>query len=314
MSIISLSFLAGDSFSRMYLTGFIFLGFNWQSLFLVTGFTMACFGVFGFIAMKNSPVDVGLPEPEGNPDNLLGESGMSADVKVEDNFRNTFLPIFISPSFWLLTLIYTLLTFMRYLLLDWIPAFLVAYVSASNDIASFGSVLPPLLGSVSTLMMGYLNDKLSKNLRNISLLAFEIVLVVLCGILFFLSLFKQNNDYFLFNKTMDTVIYFALFGSIGFVLNGPYSLPSSTLAIEYGGKKVNATLSGIFDGMGMIGATSSGIVGLLFLNEHKPLKGWNVIYLIQFICSILVLLATVLFTIISFFSSKKKLSPQEIQK
>ena len=80
------------------------------------------------------------------------------------------------------------------------------------------------------------------------------------------------------------------------------------MAIEFGGKKVSGTLSGLFDGMGMIGATLSGVVGLFLLDEKNPLKGWNIIFLIQFSCSILVLVATILFTLISYFSMKKSKS------
>eukprot|EP01080_Neovahlkampfia_damariscottae_P012846 gene12846-7195_t len=177
MSVISLSFLVGDAFSRLYLTFFIFIGFNWQYLFLITGVTMGIFGICGQLLIKNSPTDVGFEEPEANPDNLLGEHGNDSQIVLDsENFKKTFLPIFISPSFWLLALTYTILTFMRYLILDWIPAFLVAYANSRDDIASLGSVLPPLLGGASTLLMGYFNDKFPKNLRNFTMIIFEIFL------------------------------------------------------------------------------------------------------------------------------------------
>ena len=222
MSVISLSFLVGDAFSRLYLTFFIFLGFNWDSLFLITGITMGFFGIFGQLLIRNSPIEFGFEEPEANPDNLLGKNGNDTKVKLDqENFKKTFLPIFLSPSFWLLGFIYTILTFMRYLLLDWIPAFLVAYTNSRDDIASLGSVLPPLLGGISTLMMGYFNDKFSKNFRNLTMIIFEIFLSLFCGLLFFVSFIKQSKETFMFNQLLDTIVYFSIFSSIGFFLNAP---------------------------------------------------------------------------------------------
>jgi sugar phosphate permease len=55
MGFLSLSFLVGDGFSRLYLSLFVFLKFNWQQLFFVSGITTCFSGLLSFLFIKNSP-------------------------------------------------------------------------------------------------------------------------------------------------------------------------------------------------------------------------------------------------------------------
>lgn len=296
MAVISLSFLAGDSIARAYLALFVSMGVTWNMLFIIAGVSMAVFGVLGQLVLTNSPTEWGYEEPEGDPRNLLGESGL--DSKIEDeSFWKTFGPIFTSPSFWLLALIYIGLTFVRYIIIDWVPQFLVSRANATPGMASLGSMLPPLLGSISALMMGFLTDIMSTNWRNISLLFFEVLMV---GVTLIQWLEIQ------FTVTSNAYLAIVMFGILGFALNGPYSLPSAALSVEYGGKKINATISGLFDGFGMLGAVMSGVLGLILLDQENPKAGWEKIFLITFITSCVVVAFTIFFIVVDFISKRRK--------
>jgi sugar phosphate permease len=88
------------------------------------------------------------------------------------------------------------------------------------------------------------------------------------------------------------------------------------MSVEYGGKKINATLSGIFDGLSMLGASFSGyfififltnrFLGTFFFDEKDPNVGWDYIYLILFITSIIISFFTLLFCLIDCLKMRKR--------
>jgi sugar phosphate permease len=246
--------------------------------------------------LTDSPIEYGYEEPPGDPRNLLGDAGLDSKIENE-SFWQTFGPIFLSPSFWLLAVIYIGMTFVRYITIDWIPTFMVARAGASATMGSLGSVLPPLAGSVSALMMGVLTDQLSTNWRNVSLLGFEAIMCIATLVQYIETSLTTNNNVYL------AVTMFAV---VGFALNGPYSIFSAALSVEYGGKKVNATISGLFDGFGMIGAVMSGVLGLIFLDQNDPKKGWDKIFLVVFVSTCAIFVLTVLFCIVDFISKRRK--------
>ena len=245
MGILSLSFLVGDSLSRLYLSLFIALNFTWSNLFFITGISMLFFTILIQFLIFDSPIQFNFEEFEEDPRSLT----KIENEKENENFFKILIPIFKSPSFWLITIIYIGLTFMRYILIDWIPLFLTSRSNASKSNASLGSTLPPLFGALSTLIIGYLNDKLSTNLRNFTLLIFQILTIILAGILFYFTYFFNEND---------LILTMILLGSLGFTILGPYTLPASAISNEYGGKKANATVSGLLDAFSLIGASMSG--------------------------------------------------------
>ena len=245
MGILSLSFLVGDSLSRLYLSLFIALNFTWSNVFFITGITMLFFTILIQFLIFDSPIQFNFEEFEEDPRSLT----KIENEKENENFFKILIPIFKSPSFWLITIIYIGLTFMRYILIDWIPLFLTSRSNASKSNASLGSTLPPLFGALSTLIIGYLNDKLSTNLRNFTLLIFQILTIILAGILFYFTYFFNEND---------LILTMILLGCLGFTILGPYTLPASAISNEYGGKKANATVSGLLDAFSLIGASMSG--------------------------------------------------------
>jgi MFS transporter, OPA family, glycerol-3-phosphate transporter len=239
MGVLSLSFLIGDSVSRLYLSLFVSLNFTWSNLFFISGVSMLSFTLMIQFFVYNSPTDFNYEEYEGDPRSLT-----KSENEKDENHAQILFRIFKSPLFWFITIIYIGLTFLRYVLIDWIPLFLSSRTTASNANASLGSTLPPLFGAASTLIIGFLNDKLSTNLRNLTLLLFQIVTIGLSGILSYLTYFHET----------DLVVSMILFGCLGFSILGPYSLPASAISNEYGGKKANATVSGLLDAFSLIGA------------------------------------------------------------
>ena len=73
MGIISLSFLFGDVLARAFMGWLITdLALSWQGVFLIAAGVLAVFLVANAALIRESPAELGLPEPAVNPDNLFG--------------------------------------------------------------------------------------------------------------------------------------------------------------------------------------------------------------------------------------------------
>ena len=75
MGVISLSFLFGDALARAFMGRLIEAGFGWRGVFGVTAGVLGALWILNFALIRESPGELGLPEPETNPDNLFGELG-----------------------------------------------------------------------------------------------------------------------------------------------------------------------------------------------------------------------------------------------
>ncbi len=76
MGIISLSFLFGDAASRYFIGWLIAeLGLGWRGVFWVAAGVLAVLWVVNAALIRESPGELGLPEPSANPDNLFGAKG-----------------------------------------------------------------------------------------------------------------------------------------------------------------------------------------------------------------------------------------------
>ncbi len=75
MGVISLSFLFGDAAARAFMGRLIRAGLGWREVFWVAGGVLAIMLVVSAVLVRESPRDLGLPEPETNPDNLFGALG-----------------------------------------------------------------------------------------------------------------------------------------------------------------------------------------------------------------------------------------------
>ncbi len=76
MGIISLSFLFGDALARTFIGWLITeMGLSWQGVFWVAAGVLSALFIANAALIRESPGELGLPEPEVNPDNLFGELG-----------------------------------------------------------------------------------------------------------------------------------------------------------------------------------------------------------------------------------------------
>jgi OPA family glycerol-3-phosphate transporter-like MFS transporter len=256
MAYISLSYLFGDFFSRLFLSGLISAGYKWQTIFMISAAVLAVIFVASFIVIRDKPSERGLPEPEENPESVFADQ---ADDSQKKKLGELLLPLLSNPTFWVVCILSFGFTFMRETFNDWTPTYLHEAAGMSTDDAGRASSLFPLFGGLSVILVGYISDRAGGPGR-----ALVIAAGLLVGTAGLLAL-----SYGDFHGKTSTVV--TLVAAIGFVLIGPYSLLAGAISLSFGGKQGSATAAGWIDGVGYIGGILSGnLIGSVA--EHQ---GWS---------------------------------------
>jgi sugar phosphate permease len=281
MGFLSLSYLVGDILARLILGQFQKAGIGWQNLFFIAAGMLLLIAVFNLIFLKEKPSQVGLPEPEQNPDNIFSDQ---ANAEKPANLKELLLPYFKNFSFILILLMSFGLTAMRETLNFWSPRYLQQAFNLNKGDASQLSSLYLILGAFSILLCGWLSDKIGKKGL---LIAFSTLPISLL----FLSLTLLNNS---------PVISIALFSMVGFFLLGPYSFLAGAMSLDFGGKKGAATAAGLADSFGYVGGT----LAVKFTGVLVEKYDWNYAF---FMLAAIALLTTGTAFVYFFTQERKKI-------
>jgi sugar phosphate permease len=243
VGIISLSYLLGDAASRQFMGVLIGRGLSWRGVFVVAASVLFALFVLNLLLLKETPRQIGEPEPETNPLNLFGERG---EEPAPSSLGQLLLPLFLSPAFWFVCLLSLGFTLMRETFNTWTPTYFTEVVRLSEADAAQKSALFPLFGGISVLLAGFLSDRLGRGGRA------GIILVGLA--LTAAGLLALGHAHF-GGSTMWPV---GLVAFIGFVMIGPYSYLAGAISLDFGGKQGSATAAGIIDGIGYLGGVLAG--------------------------------------------------------
>ncbi len=262
MGIISLSFLFGDAAARAFMGWLIGqVGLGWQGVFGVAAGVLAVLWVVNAALIRESPGELGLPEPATNPANLFGKLGEDPHPESAGELWSTLAR---SPAFWAVCLLSLGLTFLRETFNTWTPLYLVQGVGLKPGGAAGMSALFPLFGGVSVILAGYLSDRLGRGGRAAIILGG----IVLCG----LALALLGSSSFL-GRPLEAL---ALVAAIGFLLIGPYSYMAGAISLDLGGKRGCATACGIIDGVGYL---FGGVLAGFLVAGLSNILGWQGVFL-----------------------------------
>lgn len=261
MSLLSLSFLFGDAAGRYLLGGLLADGATWRVVFLVSAGVLFAIGVAVAVPLRNSPVDVGLPEPLVNDRNLFGERGRgSAPASV----RELLAPYLASPSFWLVCALSFGMTLIREALNLWIPAYLVDAHHLTPAVAARHSALFPFLGGVSSIAVGVLTDRLAGRNR-VAVIVPAMGLCCLC-----LAVLAFGT------ATGNLQLSLLALGGTALCLLGPYTLLAGAVAMDMGGRTGSATAAGLIDTAGYVGGAFSGFA----IGGMVGDRGWSSVFVV----------------------------------
>jgi sugar phosphate permease len=242
MAAISLSYLFGDAIARQFMAALIARGIGWRGVFGAGALVLAVLlGVCAWL-LRESPVEIGEPEPSVSPGNLFGQDRDAAPRRLA-----TLLgPFFRSRVFWLACALSLGTTILRETFGLWTPTYFTQALGMTAADAASNSAWFPLFGGLSVMLCGYLSDRLGGGGRAALMvgglgLATGALLVLGFG--------------WLPESRMWPVI---LVAAVAFLTIGPYSFLAGAMALDFGGKQGSGTASGLIDGVGYLGGVLSG--------------------------------------------------------
>lgn len=283
MGFLSFSYLFGDAIARKFMSILLSYGMGWRSIFLTGALILALLCVINEIFLRETPADIGEEEPPADQDAVLSDDGNGQATKL----RSLLASIFKSHMFWIACSLSLTCTFVRESFNTWMPTYFHEDLGLSSVQAAAQSAWFPLLGAISVLLFGFLNDYLGRNGRAM------IIFMGLClsGVAQ-LCLGRME-----FASAYSPILLVAL---TAFLLMGPYSFLGGVLALDIGGKKGSATVCGFIDGIGYMGGYLSGIT----VAKISVIYGWNSVFdVLSFV--------TITASLISLFLLKRNKPPCE---
>lgn len=269
MGVLSLSFLLGDAFVRLVLGLVIRVGEtnhssplailnSWPAVFGVAAGVLAFVALLTATLLRESPQDVGLPEPAANPINLFHDA---TEPTQRPTLVRLLAPLLSSGLFWLVCGMSFGLTLIRETFNTWTPTYLNEAVNLKVGAAALGSVIPPLGGAAAVIFAGVLSDRIGGRHGRIILPS----LVLLGATLLAIAMIDTGGR---------PVLALSLVTAAQFFLVGPYSYLAGVMALDLGGKTGNSTASALTDTAGYVGALLSGF-GAGWLAETY---GWSSVF------------------------------------
>jgi OPA family glycerol-3-phosphate transporter-like MFS transporter len=218
-------------------------GLDWRSVFWIAASVLFMLLVLNLWLLKESPTQIGRPEPVASPLSLFGSRNTGS---VPSSLRELLSPLFGSAAFWLVCVLSLGCTLVRETFNTWTPTYFTEVVGLSSGRAAKTSALFPLFGGASVLLAGYLSDRLGQQGR---------ASLIFYGLLFaafaLLALgYVEPGGKALWPISLVTLI--------AFLMIGPYSYLAGAIALDFGGKQGSATFSGIIDGIGYLGGVLAG--------------------------------------------------------
>lgn len=240
MGIVSLSYLFGDAVSRQFMGALLSLGLGWRAIFVTTASVLGGLLVVCAFALRESPGEVGEPEPPENPASLVHRADERSAA------REILAPLLSSSVFWLACGLSLGTTILRETFNLWTPTYFTQAVGMSTARAASTSAVFPFLGGVSVVLCGWLSDRMGRGGRAAMIAAG----LALSG--FVLIVLASGS---LSGSQIWPVI---LIAAVAFLTLGPYSFFAGAIALDFGGKHGSGTASGLIDGAGYLGGVLAG--------------------------------------------------------
>ncbi len=242
MGWISLSYLFGDFLSRVLLGQLVEWGLGWRGVFWASGAMLALLFAACALGLKDSPGDVGLPEPASGGADTPARGSAVERVSA----REVLVPLLRSPIFYTVCALAFGFSLIRETFNTWTPQYLTEVAHMAPGPAAKASSCFPLLGGVSVVAWGVASDRLGPRWRPIMVLG-SLLLVIPA----LLSLAWSDAG-------GSPVPAMCVVGLVALVMMGPYSYLAGAMGLEFGGRRAAATACGCIDGFGSLGGVLAG--------------------------------------------------------
>ena len=229
---------------------------GWRAAFIVPGILALIGAAYLLWRLRDTPQSEGLPPiEEYKNDYPPAEKGSH---ERELTMRELFFDYVLSNKYiWLFAIANLFVYIARYSMLDWGPTYLKEVKGASLEGGGFGIFVYEFAGIASTLLMGWVSDRMGGRRGLVSFLCMIPVFASFAGIL------VVPPGYFWLD-----MVFFAL---IGFFIYPPVML-LGVAGLDFSSKKAVGTAAGFIGLFGYLGRTIQG-KGLGWLAEHYS---WDV--------------------------------------
>lgn len=240
------------------LATFILVRWGWRAAFLWPAAWVAGVGLLLATCLVERPEERGLPPIDDGRDSRDGEVPAPTARLTGGPSLGELLRL---PILWALGGSYFGLKMIRYSLLFWLPFYLKQHLHYSEGQAGYLSMPFELGGVPGSFVVGWLSDRYfpTRRLR----LAVPMLFILGGALLAYQALGGQGM-----------VVNAALLAVVGFLLFGPDSLLSGTMAQDLGGRAATGRVAGIINGMGSVGA----IFSPLMVAEFTRRLGWDALF------------------------------------
>ena len=224
---------------------------GWEYAFFVPGVLALIGAGYLFVRLRDTPQSVGLPPIEVYKNDYPPEE--KEDHERELTTRELIVDnVLLNKFIWLFAIANLFVYIARYSLLDWGPTYLKEVKGASLEGGGYSIFLYEFAGIASTLLFGWLSDKMGGKRGLVSFLCMVPVFGAFVGIM------STPVGYFWLDLT--------LFATIGFFIYPPVML-LGVAGLDFSSKKAVGTAAGFIGLFGYIGRTVQG-KGLGWLAEH----------------------------------------------
>ncbi len=228
---------------------------GWRYAFYVPGLLAVLGAIYLIVRLRDTPQSVGLPPIEEYKNDYRPDGGR--DREAELGTRDLLLNYILNNKYlWLFAAANFFVYIARYSMLDWGPTYLKEVKRASLEGGGYSTAIFEFAGIFSTILMGWLSDKLGGRRGMVSLLCMLPVFGAFAGILL----------------TPPGLLWLdlVLFGVVGFFVYPPVMLLGVT-GLDFSSKKAVGTAAGFIGLFGYVGRTVQG-KGLGWLAEQY---GWD---------------------------------------
>ena len=241
--------------------------FGWRYAFYVPGVLALLAAAYVLARLRDTPQSQGLPPiEEYKPAGTIAGSS-DARREVELGWRELFVEhIFKNRLLWVFALANFFVYVVRYSMLDWGPVYLREIKGASLQGGGIGVLAVEFGGIPSTLLMGWLSDRLGGRRGMVSLCCMIPIVLAFAGIV------ANPPGQLWLDMTLRAVV--------GFFVYPPVML-LGVAALDLTSKKAVGTAAGFVGLFGYLGRTAQA-KGFGWMADHYgklygPQQGWNLV-------------------------------------
>lgn len=241
------------------LATFILVRWGWRAAFVGPAAWVTLIAILIYMLLIERPEDRGLPPVEAATANTTAAASTGAAAAEEKT--PSLAELLRLPVLWALGGSYFGLKMIRYSLLFWLPFYLKQHLHYSEGEAGYRSMAFEIGGVAGSIAVGWLSDRYFRTRR---LRLAVPLLFVLGGALLAYQILGGAG----------IALNAAILATVGFLLFGPDSLLSGTMAQDLGGRAATGRVAGIINGMGSVGAIFSPVLVAQF-TKHL---GWDALF------------------------------------